>query len=68
MLAARVPRNSKRVAAFARFLVIYVAEKYTNITSEESDYHGDLPIARLRKIEDYVRAYLAESIPIEKLA
>ena len=27
-----------------------------------------MPIARLRKIEDYVRAHLAESISIEKLA
>ncbi|MGB7840188.1 MAG: helix-turn-helix transcriptional regulator, partial [Terrimicrobiaceae bacterium] len=26
------------------------------------DYRGGLPIARLRKIEDYVRANLAESI------
>jgi AraC family transcriptional regulator len=29
---------------------------------------GGLPIARLRKIEDYVRAHLAESISIETLA
>ncbi len=68
MLSARVPGNSKRVAAFARFLAIYVAEKYTNIPSAAPDYHGGLAIARLRKIEDYVRAHLAESISIEKLA
>jgi hypothetical protein len=29
------------------------------------DYRGGLPIARLRKIEDYVHAHLAESISIE---
>jgi AraC family transcriptional regulator len=68
MLSARTPGNSKRVAAFAHLLAIYIAEKYTNIASEKPDYHGGLPIARLRKVEDYVRAHLIESISIEKLA
>ena len=68
MLSARIPGNSKRVAAFAHLLAIYIAEKYTNIASEKPDYHGGLPIARLRKVEDYVRAHLIESISIEKLA
>jgi AraC family transcriptional regulator len=68
MLSARTPGNSKRVAAFAHLLAVYIAEKYTNIASERSDYHGGLPIARLRKVEDYVRAHLADSISIEKLA
>jgi AraC family transcriptional regulator len=66
MLSARAPGNSKRVAAFAQLLAIYIAEKYTNIASEKPDYHGGLPITRLRKVEDYVRAHL--SISIEKLA
>ena len=35
---------------------------------ETLNARGGLPIARLRKIEDYVRAHLAESISIEKLA
>jgi transcriptional regulator GlxA family with amidase domain len=39
-----------------------------NIASQRPDYRGGLPIARLRKIEDYVRAHLAESISIETLA
>ena len=68
MLSARTPGNSKRVAAFVDLLAIYIAEKYTNIASERPDYHGGLPIARLRKVEDYVRAHLAESISIETLA
>ena len=68
MLSARAPGNSKRVASFAQLLAIYIAEKYTNIASEKPDYHGGLPIARLRKVEDYVHAHLAESISIEKLA
>jgi AraC family transcriptional regulator len=68
MLSARTPGNSKRVAAFVDLLTIYIAEKYTNIASERPDYHGGLPIARLRKVEDYVRAHLAESISIETLA
>jgi AraC family transcriptional regulator len=44
------------------------AEKYTNIASDRPNYHGGLPIARLRKVEDYVRAHLAENISIERLA
>lgn len=68
MLSARIPGNSKRVAAFAHLLAIYIAEKYTNIASERPDYHGGLPIAWLRKVEDYVRAHLIDSISIEKLA
>ena len=50
------------------WLAIYIAEKYTNVASQRPDYRGGLPIARLRKIEDYVRAHLAESISIEMLA
>jgi AraC family transcriptional regulator len=68
MVSARTPADSKRVAAFTHLLAIYTAEKYTNIASERPDYHGGLPIARLRKVEDYVRAHLAESVSIEKLA
>jgi AraC family transcriptional regulator len=68
MLSSRVPGDSKRVAAFTHLLAIYIAEKYTNIASERPDYHGGLPIARLHKVEDYVRAHLAESISIVKLA
>ena len=68
MLSARTAGNAKRVAAFAHLLAIHIAEKYTNIASQRPDYRGGLPIARLRKIEDYVRAHLAESISIDTLA
>jgi AraC family transcriptional regulator len=68
MLSARTAGNAKRVAAFAHLLAIHIAEKYTNVASQRPDYRGGLPIARLRKIEDYVRAHLAESISIETLA
>src|SRR5260221_5087830 len=68
MLSARTAGNSKRVAAFAHLLAIHIAEKYTNIASQRPVYRGGLPIARLRKIEDYVRAHLAESISVELLA
>ena len=68
MLSARTQGKSKRVAAFANLLAVYVAEKYTNIGSEGSDYHGGLPIARIRKIEDYVRSHLLETISLETLA
>ena len=67
MLSARTAGNAKRVAAFAHLLAIHIAEKYTNIASQRPGYRG-LPIARLRKIEDYVRAHLAESISIDTLA
>jgi hypothetical protein len=65
MLSVRIAGNAKRIAAFARLLTIYIAEKYTNVASQRPDYRGGLPIARLRKIEDYVHAHLAESISIE---
>jgi AraC family transcriptional regulator len=68
MLSARTAGNSKRVTAFAHLLAIHIAEKYTNIASQRSDYRGGLPIARLRKIEDYLHAHLAESISLETLA
>ena len=68
LLSAGIAGNAKRVAAFAQLLAIHIAEKYTNVASQRADYRGGLPIARLRKIEDYVRAHLAESISIEKLA
>jgi len=68
MLSVRTAGNEKRVAAFAHLLAIYIAEKYTNVASQRPDYRGGLPIARLRKIEDYVRAHLAERISIETLA
>src|SRR5260370_23306047 len=68
MLSARTAGNSKRVAAFAHLLAIHIAEKYTKVASQSSGYRGGLPIARLRKIEDYVHAHLAESISIDALA
>jgi AraC family transcriptional regulator len=68
MLSVRTAGNAKRVAAFAQMLAIYIAEKYTNVTSQRPDYRGGLPIARLRKIEDYVRAHLTERIFLETLA
>src|SRR5260370_16887451 len=67
MLCARTAGNEKRVAAFAHLLAIYIAEKYTNVASQRPDYRGGLPIARLRKIEDYVRAHLAQNISIHSL-
>jgi AraC family transcriptional regulator len=68
MLSARTAGNAKRVTAFAQMLAIYIAEKHTNIASQKPDYRGGLPIARLRKIEDYVRAHLAERILLQTLA
>ena len=68
LLSAGTAGNAKCVVAFAQLLAIYIAEKYTNVASQRPDYRGGLPIARLRRIEDYVRANLAESISIERLA
>ena len=68
LVSAGTAGNTIRIAAFALLLAIYIAEKYTNVASQRPDYRGGLPIARLRKIRDYVRAHLAESISIEMLA
>jgi AraC family transcriptional regulator len=68
LLSAGTAGEAKRIAAFAHLLAIHIAEKYTNVASQRPDYRGGLPIARLRKIEDYVRVHLAESISIETLA
>jgi AraC family transcriptional regulator len=57
-----------RVTALMQLFAAYLVEKYTNVASQRPDYRSGLPIARLRKIEDYVRAHLAESISIEMLA
>ena len=68
LLSAETTGSAKRIAAFAQLLAIHIAEKYTNVASQRPDYRGGLPIARLRKIEDYVRTHLAESISTETLA
>ena len=68
MLSGRTAGNARRIAAFAHLLAIHIAEKCTNVASQRPDYRGGLRIVRLRKIEDYVRAHLAESILIETLA
>ncbi len=68
MLSARTPGKSKRVAGLTQFFAAYLAEKYTRVTAEKPLFHGGLPIARLRKVEDYVSEHLVEEIPVEKLA
>ena len=68
MLSARTAGQAKRVSAFAHLLALHLAEQYTNIASQRPEQRGGLPIARLRKIEDYAREHLAESIPIGTLA
>jgi len=68
MLSTGTAANSQRVRAIAHLLAIHIAEKYTNVGSQKSDYRGGLPVVRLRKLEDYVRAHLTEDISIEKLA
>jgi AraC family transcriptional regulator len=68
LLSAGTAGKAKRIAAFGHLLAIHIAEKYANVAAQRPDYRGGLPIARLRKIEDYVRAHLAESISIVKLA
>ena len=68
MLSSRTPGSCKRVSAITQLLAIHIAEKHTDIGAEKPDYRGGLPIVRLRKVEDYVRAHFAESISIETLA
>jgi AraC family transcriptional regulator len=68
MLSARTAGQTKRVAAFSHLLALHLAEQYTNLAAQGPEQRGGLPIARLRKIEDYVRGHLAESICIPALA
>ena len=68
MLASRESGKSKRVAALAQLFAIYIAEKYTELGSHKDEIRGGLPIARLRKVEDYVSEHLAEEISLEKTA
>jgi AraC family transcriptional regulator len=68
MLSARTAGTAKRVAAFAHLLALHLAEQYTNVAAQRPEQRGGLPIARLRKIEDYVRGHLAENICIKALA
>ena len=68
MLSTGTAGSSQRVGAIAHLLAIHIAEKYTNVGSQKFEYRGGLPVVRLRKVEDYVRAHLTEDISIEKLA
>ncbi|MBV9273173.1 MAG: helix-turn-helix transcriptional regulator [Verrucomicrobia bacterium] len=68
MLSAGTTAGSQQVRAIAHLFAIHLGEKYTNIAARKSDYRGGLPITRLRKIQDYVRAHLTEDISIETLA
>jgi AraC family transcriptional regulator len=68
MLSTRTAATSQRVPAIAHLLAIHIAEKYTNIAAQKPDYCGGLPVIRLRKIEDYVRAHLTEDVSVETLA
>jgi len=68
MLSARTPGNSKRVAALTQFFAAYLVEKYTGAATEKPLFRGGLPIAQLRKVEDYVSGHLSEEIPVDKLA
>jgi AraC family transcriptional regulator len=68
MLSAGTTASSQCVGAIAQLLAIHLAEKYTNIATQKPDYYGGLPVTRLRKIEDYVRAHLTEDVSVETLA
>jgi AraC family transcriptional regulator len=68
MLSARTPGKSRRVADLAQLFASYLVEKYLTAATEKPDFHSGLPIWQLRKVEDYVRARLAEEISVETLA
>jgi hypothetical protein len=44
MLSTGTAGNSQRVGAIAHLLAIHIAEKYTNVGSQKSDYRGGLPV------------------------
>ncbi|MEZ5385916.1 MAG: AraC family transcriptional regulator [Prosthecobacter sp.] len=68
MLKERVPGSSRQVAVLGRLLTVRMLEKYTDIAAEKPDYHGGLPIAKLRKLEDHVGEHLGEELSLESLA
>jgi AraC family transcriptional regulator len=68
LLNARTAGKSKCIAELAKLLATYLAERYTTITSRQSEARGGLPIWQLRKVEDYVSVRLAKEIAVEQLA
>jgi AraC family transcriptional regulator len=68
MLSMRVSGKSERVTALTRLFAAYLVEKYTDAASEKPEYHGGLPIGKLRKVEEYVRERLAQDVSVEVLA
>jgi len=68
MLYAAVPGESTRVAALTHLLAAHLTEGYTDAESEKPDFRGGLPVAQLRKVQDYVRRRLARDISLDALA
>ncbi|MDB6174136.1 MAG: putative AraC family transcriptional regulator [Chthoniobacteraceae bacterium] len=68
MLSSGTLGKSKRIADFTQLIASFLAEKYTDATSEKPDFRGGLPIRQLRKVEDHVREHLEEEISVEALA
>lgn len=68
LLTARAPGGSPRITALSQLFAAHLAEQYLDAASEKPDFRGGLPIWQLRKVEDYVRAQLAEDISVEDLA
>jgi AraC family transcriptional regulator len=68
MLSAGVPGDSKCITALVQLLAAHLVENYTDAVSKKPDIRGGLPIGKLRKVEDYVRAQLAEDISVDTMA
>ena len=68
MLYAGVPGKSTRVATLTQLLAAHLVEGYMDAASEKPDFRGGLPVAQLRKVQDYVRGPLAGDISLEALA
>jgi AraC family transcriptional regulator len=68
MLATRTPGKSRRVADFSHLMGSFLAEKYTDATTETTDFRGGLPVRQLRTVEDHVREKLDEEISVETMA
>jgi AraC family transcriptional regulator len=68
MLDERVPGSSHRVSAMGEMMAAHLLEKYTDVSAVKQDYQGGLPIAKLRKLENFVGANLSEELSLEILA
>ena len=64
----RTPGTARRVADLTQLFASFLAENYTKAAAKKPNFHGGLPIRKLRQVEGYVSERLAGEISVEALA